>query len=290
MIKLIASDMDGTLVTGHIEISEFTANAVKKAQAMGIKFVAATGRNYQEASTPLKQAGITADIIGVNGAAIFTADGECLETNPIGKEDAAKLLQLFHEHGIYAEIATNQGVFGESQSQRIEYFAEHIAEMMPHMTFKQALAMAATKMQFFHITYVKQLSEVIKRDGVDVLKFFLISADGEKSFAPLREALNREFNNIALTSSGKYNIEINHINAQKGIIVRNLAEEMGIAPEEVMTIGDSYNDISMLEYAGVSFAMENANDDIKKVAKYQTTSNDDDGVGKAILRAIEENL
>ena len=93
-----------------------------------------------------------------------------------------------------------------------------------------------------------------------------------------------------MTSSGQNNIEVNHKNAQKGIAVAHVAHERGIPLEDVMTIGDNFNDVSMLQTAGVSFAMGNAEIEVKEYAKYITDTNLEAGVGKAILRAISENL
>jgi len=290
VIKLIASDMDGTLVTGHIDISETTRKAIKKAQELGIHFVAATGRNYQEASIPLKNAGIVADIIGVNGAAVFSSTGEILETNPINKTTALAILDLLDEYKIYYEVVGQGMVYSQQKSKRLEYFASHITDEIPHLTFKQALAMAATRLQFFDVEMVDDMRELIHRPEMQVLKIFSIAQDGDKSFRPVKEIIAQRFPDLAVSSSGNHNMEITDIHAQKGVAVKKLAERLGISADEVMTIGDSYNDLSMLEYAGVSFAMGNANEDVKQHAKYVTDTNEEDGVGKAIMRAIEEKL
>ncbi len=93
-----------------------------------------------------------------------------------------------------------------------------------------------------------------------------------------------------MTSSGNNNIEINHKYAQKGIAVSHVAKERGVDLEHVMTIGDNLNDLSMIQVAGVSFAMGNALNELKEEAKYLTDENVNSGVGKAIIRAIEEQL
>lgn len=282
--------MDGTLVSGHLSIAPETAEAVKFAQKQGIEFVVATGRNYQEASVPLKNAGIECGMITVNGAQVYDKNGETVTVVDIDKEAVAEILDIFEENNIYAEIATDKGIFSESHAQRIEYFASHIAEAIPHLTYKQALALASTRMEFFHITYVKSIREVAKRSDIRVLKLFVINPDGDKVLGPLSKEISEKIPDVVITSSGTYNIEINHKNAQKGIAVARLAHQLGIEQSEVMAIGDSFNDVSMLQYAGVSFAMGNAEQEIKEYAKYETDSNNDNGVGKAILKAINEDL
>ncbi|NLL32542.1 MAG: HAD hydrolase family protein, partial [Enterococcus cecorum] len=78
--------------------------------------------------------------------------------------------------------------------------------------------------------------------------------------------------------------------AQKGIAVKKIAEMLNIPLSQAMTIGDNFNDLSMIQEAGVSFAMENAVDELKQAAKYIADTNINSGVGKAIRRAIDENL
>jgi Cof subfamily protein (haloacid dehalogenase superfamily) len=281
--------MDGTLITGHVSISKKTQEAIRFAQSKGIKFIAATGRNYQEAITPLQKAGLATDVIGVNGAAVYSHDGKIIETNPIAHETLIRLMNLLDEHHIYYEVVEKKTVYIEDQAKRLEYFAAHIAHTIPHLTFKQALTLAATRMSFFPVTTVPNLREVVKQEGFTSLKVFSIAID-PKSFIPVKEAIAKDFPDLAVSSSDTHNMEITDINGQKGIAVKNYAQKLGIDASEVMAIGDSYNDLSMLEYAGVSFAMGNADDFIKSKAKYVTTTNEEDGVALAIMRAIEENL
>lgn len=85
-------------------------------------------------------------------------------------------------------------------------------------------------------------------------------------------------------------MEINHRKGQKGIAVARMAAKRQISLDEVMTIGDNLNDVSMLQTAGVSFAMGNGVVEVKEYAKYITDTNVNAGVGKAIVRAIDEDL
>ncbi|MDR2465295.1 MAG: Cof-type HAD-IIB family hydrolase [Streptococcaceae bacterium] len=290
MIQLIVSDMDGTLVSGHVKITDFTAKMVKKAQEDGIRFLCATGRNLQEAQKPLKDAEIECEIIGVNGAIVYDKQGKILSTNPISTETSLKLVELFRQHELYAELGTVNGVFSESQTKRLEFFTRHMAESTPPRSFKESLILASTAMSYFHITYVEDLETVIQSDSEEVVKFFLMAENGEEQLLPLKKEIEESFDDLVVTSSGQHNIEINHIDAQKGFAVKRIAEEMGIDKESVMAIGDSFNDISMLDYAGASFAMGQAKEEIKQHAKYVTESNQNDGVAHAIERVLNGEL
>lgn len=286
---MIASDMDGTLLTSHLSISELNKDAVLKAQEQGIEFMVATGRAYTEAKPPLEDAGIRCGMITGNGAQAFDADGNEIFTISIDKKIAKKVMVILRENGLYFELMTSKGVYSDSQPQRLENFATLLAENIPHITFKMAIAMASTHLNMLHINYTESYDELIESDDIEVLKVITFSDGGQEVLQPIAREIEK-LDDVHVTSSFPNNIEINHKEAQKGVAVKRLAEAKGIDLKEVMTIGDNFNDVSMLEVAGVSFAMGNAEDDVKKVAKYEAETNVNDGVGKAILRAISENL
>lgn len=286
---MIASDMDGTLLTSHLSISELNKDAVLKAQEQGIEFMVATGRAYTEAKPPLEDAGIRCGMITGNGAQAFDADGNEIFTISIDKKIAKKVMAILRENGLYFELMTSKGVYSDSQPQRLENFATLLAENIPHITFKMAIAMASTHLNMLHINYTESYDELIESDDIEVLKVITFSDGGQEVLQPIAREIEK-LDDVHVTSSFPNNIEINHKEAQKGVAVKRLAKAKGIDLKEVMTIGDNFNDVSMLEVAGVSFAMGNAEDGVKKVAKYEAETNVNDGVGKAILRAISENL
>lgn len=289
MIKLIASDMDGTLLDSKMGISKDNASAIREAERLGIEFMVATGRAYTEARPALEEAGIDCAMITLNGAKVFDKYGNSLFTAGIEKATVHAILDLLDERGIYFEISTNDGVYSEKQEQRIENFASHIATTMPHLTYKVAIAMASAHLALLDITYVKNIRAVIDQPTFEVLKIIAFSMDGPKALGPASIEINK-LPDLVVTSSAQNNIEINHKNAQKGIAVAHVAKDRGIVAADVMTIGDNFNDVSMLDWAGVSFAMGNAELEVKDHAKYITSTNLENGVGEAILRAIREDL
>ncbi|MHC5227150.1 Cof-type HAD-IIB family hydrolase [Enterococcus sp. LJL99] len=289
MIKLIASDMDGTLLDSKMSISSDNASAIREANRLGIEFMVATGRAYTEAKPALEEAGIDCAMIALNGAQVFDKLGNSLFTAGIEKQKANAIIDILEENDIYFEVSTNKGIFSQQQERRIENFASHIATTMPHLTYKVAIAMAAAHLSLLAINYVDDIRAVIEKDDVEVLKIIGFSMDGPKVLGPASLEIEK-LGELAITSSAQNNIEINHVRAQKGIAVAQVAKERGILPEEVMTIGDNFNDVSMLQWAGVSFAMGNAELAVKDEAKYTTSTNLENGVGEAILRAIREDL
>lgn len=289
MIKLIASDMDGTLLDSKMSISSDNASAIREAERLGIEFMVATGRAYTEAKPALEEAGIDCAMITLNGAKVFDKHGQALFTAGIEKQTTAAILDILDAHDIYFELSTNKGIYSERQEKRIENFASHIATTMPHLTYKVAIAMASAHLSLLDITYIEDMRELIKQDDIEVLKIIGFSIDGAKVLSPASTKI-RQLPELVVTSSAQNNIEINHKNAQKGIAVAKVAKERGLSAKEVMTIGDNFNDVSMLQWADVSFAMGNAELEVKDHAKYVTSTNLENGVGEAILRSIREDL
>ncbi len=289
MIKLIASDMDGTLFGAKMNISESNVAAIEEANRRGIVFMVATGRGHAEAKPALDEAGIVCSMINVNGAQAFDEKGQVLFTIGIEKENARKVIEILESRGLYFEMATNQGIYSNSQANRLENTAAYLANQLEHLTFKMALAMAAAHIEMLHINYVKNYDTLLDNDQLEVLKFIVFSQEGPKVLKPTAEELEN-LADVIVTSSHTTNIEINHKSAQKGYAVERIAKQMGIPLSQVMTIGDNLNDISMLKIAGVSFAMGNGEKRVKEVAKYETATNLENGVGEAIMRAINENL
>lgn len=289
MIKMIASDMDGTLLSSHLAISETNKEAVLEAQAQGIEFMVATGRAYSEAKPALDDAGIKCCMITGNGAQIFDENGEAIVTFSIDKKTTKEIMTTLREKNLYFELMTTNGVYAESQPQRVENFATLLANQVPHLTFKMAIAMASTHLNMLPVHYINNYDDLLIDNSVEILKVIAFSDEGPKLLRPIADELEAN-GPLYVTASFPNNIEINHKDAQKGNAVKLMAEKRGIELEDVMTIGDNFNDVSMLKVAGVSFAMGNAEEDVKKIAKYEADTNMNHGVGKAILRAISENL
>lgn len=289
MIKMIASDMDGTLLSSHLAISETNKEAVLEARAQGIEFMVATGRAYSEAKPALDDAGIKCCMITGNGAQIFDENGEAIVTFSIDKKTTKEIMTTLREKNLYFELMTTNGVYAESQPQRVENFATLLANQVPHLTFKMAIAMASTHLNMLPVHYINNYDDLLVDDSVEILKVIAFSDEGPKLLRPIADELEAN-GPLYVTASFPNNIEINHKDAQKGNAVKLMAEKRGIELEDVMTIGDNFNDVSMLKVAGVSFAMGNAEEDVKKIAKYEADTNMNHGVGKAILRAISENL
>lgn len=289
MIQMIASDMDGTLLDEHMQITNENIQAIQFAKEKGIQFMVCTGRNITEVLPALNDAKLTCPMITLNGAQAFDQEKNVLFTAGIEQKLALAIIEILEQEQIYYEISTNEGTFSQDLARRIETFSAFLCERMPHLTYQMAIAMTSARFEQLPIKIVDNLTAYITKPDVQVLKIIGFDHKRPEILAKVRQKL-QSFDELAVTSSGSNNIEINHREAQKGLAVQHMAKLLQIPLSQVMTIGDNLNDLSMIQAAGVSFAMGNAIEELKKAAKYQTDTNVNSGVGKAILRAINEKL
>ncbi|MHC9533531.1 Cof-type HAD-IIB family hydrolase [Dellaglioa sp. L3N] len=267
MIKIIASDMDGTLLNNENSISEGNVAAIKKAQALGVTFVVATGRSYDEVKPLIDAAGISAPMINFNGGATTTEAGEQIHGFPIAKEEAQSLIKFLKEEQAFFKVMTSNGVYSDDPLRYDE---------------------AVVKLQLSPIHYVDDYSEIITDSELDLFKFLIRKTDESDDLSVIKRKIE-ETTSLVVTSSGDNNLEVNHSNAQKGIALKRFADDLGVPMSEVMAIGDNLNDISMLKAVGVSYAMENGHQENKDVANHRAKTNAEDGVGLAILEQLAQD-
>lgn len=288
MLKLIASDMDGTLLNEKIKIPKANAQAVKEAQQQGVHFLIATGRSYDQAYPLMEEAGLVSPIIALNGAQMFDENGKLLFSRGLEKDSVLQMLNDIRESGSHGEIMTTDGIFSDSREKRLKAFAYMMQDINPQLSFEEAMNYSEKRMKELNVTFVNDYEEVIDKDSLAVLKVSAYHEEGTAVLEPLTEEILSEQDELAITSSSHNNIEINHQSAQKGIALQEYADRLDIQSKEVMAIGDNINDLSMLEWAGYSFAMENARSEAKQAATYRTSSNDKNGVAEAITLLLLE--
>ena len=288
-IRLIASDMDGTLVNDKGIISEENITAIRKAQEMGIKVAIATGRPYDGTKREMEEAGLVLPLICLNGAEIFTEKGENLKTTPLSKEVAREIFKVCKQKGVYCDVFTNQGILSDSEEEHLEMFYDilKISDPSPDLTKEKALEKVKDRIEKENVRFVSEYDKEINDDSLQINKLVLFSNDATL-LRSAREALDELDLVLKISSSSPNNIEINHPDVHKGAAVEYLAETLGIQMDEVMTIGDNLNDMTMLRMAGRGVAMENAAEEIKRVVKYHTKANYENGVAYAIEDMIKD--
>lgn len=285
-MKLIATDLDGTLLNEKGEISKENVQAIKTAMDEGIEFIVATGRSYNAACKPLHAAGLSAPVISLNGANTFAADQTMLQNIAMEKSVAREIQQLCEKEDIYIEFFTNNGIYSKSRTYFVEVMVDVMKSANPNVSESEIREDAKQRLQEEQVEFIESFDTLYDMENLEIYKILGFSLEKEK-LTHVHQQLADE-KTLAITSSGDINIEFNHVDAQKGLALETLAKSMDIAMKDVMTLGDNFNDASMLQMAGRGVAMGNAEPEIKAMCDYTTKANDEHGVAVAIEEMLKE--
>ncbi|MGC2695355.1 MAG: Cof-type HAD-IIB family hydrolase [Candidatus Angelobacter sp.] len=273
-IQLLALDIDGTLLDPQFKVSSQNLLALRTAHAAGIEIVLATGRRHDYALPIAEEIGVPAWLISSNGAVIRSSAGETFHCDRLPAATARKLLRhmdafrgnavlTFDRQGNDALILEGFEELNQSISRWIEMNSPYIQYVSP-----LELALTEDPIQAMFGGTVARMEEARKRlsqaDFLDEITIMKTQYDHRDLC--ILDILNRA--------------------CSKGHALRRWVEERGIPREQVMAIGDNYNDVEMLEYAGVAVVMGNASYDLKQSGWKVTASNAENGVA----RALEEIL
>lgn len=275
-INLVALDLDGTLFDNSSRISKHNFETIRRISDMGIHVVISTGRPFSGLPfEQIKNSGI-AYAITTNGSAVYeTASGRCLFENAMSEDIIFPILDFLLTKDIHMDAFI--GGKGYSPTQCI--------------AAAQKLCLPASIKQYVTGTriHVDNLPQFIHENQLLVQKMTLnFFPDGDGVLKDREEVRKFLESNPAIdTVCGGYNnLEFTRSGVNKGVGLLRLAEILGINPSATMAIGDSGNDLAILQAAGIGVAMDNADDVIKAHADYITASNEEDGVAKAIEHFI----
>ena len=266
--KLIAFDLDGTLLDGKKNIPPENMAALKAAAEQGIQLVPATGRIYAGLPQPLKDLPFLRWCITVNGAYVYDA----LEEKAVYREDipmelALRVIDYMEENHLFYDCYKDNWGYMDRR------FYEQAVDFMPDKGILDLLVRLRTP--------VESLRATIQDSGTGVQKLQAYFTDLEERARQLR-LLPERFPELAVTSSVKNNIELNLASANKGTALEALCRHLGIAMEETIAFGDGTNDLTMLRAAGLGVAMGNAVPEVKAAADRVTDDNEHAGVAKVI--------
>jgi Cof subfamily protein (haloacid dehalogenase superfamily) len=261
-IRLVLSDVDGTLVTSKKELTPEAVRAVEQLGEAGILFAVTSGRPPRGLSMLIDPLVLTTPISGFNGGLIVSRDLVTMQELTIRDEVVGPIIEVLRSHDL--SVWVYQGT---------DWFVLDLDG--PHVAHEAIVC------QF-------NPTELDDFDGVrgDIVKIVGVSDDPaviETATGALDDAFSRD---VSATSSQTYYIDITHQDANKGRVVDFLAETFSIGAEHVATIGDMSNDVLMFERSGLSIAVGNASDDVKAQATHATTSNDENGFANAVERFI----
>lgn len=275
MIKLVAVDMDGTLLAPDGHISGRNAQVIRYIQNKGVEFLVCTGRSYIDALIPLKEAELKGAAVCMNGASIYDPGGRLIHKKELYIQQVKQILECCRGEDIIFDFMTDRGSCTiASEEEFRDCFERNVLLPMAEYTYEGVR-------QRFHFLPREELFE----QGLEFFKISVIHESPEV-LKRIRERLSA-VPELAVASSFRTNLELTHREAQKGRALAAYASMKGIRLDETMAIGDSENDLSMLSMSlKYTVAMENAMESIKRAAKCQTRSNSQDGVAYAIENLV----
>ena len=274
-IKLIALDLDGTLLNSEKQLSEKDAGALEKAVAQGIEIVPATGRFFRGMPQVIRELPFVRYVISVNGAQVYDAEADktvCSSEIPLSRA-LSVMEKLDGLDVIYDCYQDGWGWMTQSLYDKAEEYAANIHSLKMIRELR---------------TPVPELKAELEKRGRGIQKIQIFFKDMTLRKQALAE-LPREFSDLAVTTSIVNNIEINSRGATKGIALEKLAQYLEIPIESTVAFGDDTNDITMLQAAGIGVAMGNADEKVKSSADYITLDCDDSGVAHALRHFLWEN-
>lgn len=275
--RLIALDLDGTVLNSRKEITPRTREVLAAARARGIVTVIATGRTPQSALYFSRQIG-GGPVICCNGAAILDESGAMAVARSIPRAPLGRLLELCRETRVVVECYTPGGIVLDRP---LELARIYLAWVRPRLSLVQALMSLASHSRLNRIRPVRSLLKWWERpDLPPVLKLMVL---GEREqLAALARRISREMPGLEVSSSGPDNLEIMASGVSKGSGLELLGARLKIPREAILAFGDAGNDREMLRYAGLGVAMGNASDEIKAIAGRVTATCDEDGVARVV--------
>ncbi|MGE6630308.1 Cof-type HAD-IIB family hydrolase [Bacillus sp. NPDC077027] len=286
-MQLIATDLDGTLLNSEHKVSAENEKALKEAAANGIEVVVSTGRAYFDVKAIFDQLGMNTWVISANGAVIHDPKGHIFHSAPLHKSRAKQILKWLEERNYYYEVFTNEAIFTPNNGRELLAIEiDRLKSANPQTdgeVLKHAAEVQYSQSGFAYInTYEDLFDEGKEIDFYNILGFTFYADKLKAGW----EAFEHD-EDITLVSSADHNFEIGSKFASKGQALTRLAERLGIDLNKTAAVGDSLNDYSMLEAAGIGVAMGNARADIKEMADVVTLTNDENGVAHMIRHILK---
>lgn len=262
-IRLVALDLDDTLLDSRLEISRECREAIEEVSRRGVKVTLATGRMFKSALRYADQLSMNLPLITYQGAWVKNSgSGETIYYRPVPPEYGLEFLKRVRDLGCHYQTYLDD-----------ELYLERLTS--------EGLAYA--RMAGVEPVVVDRLEPVVEQGP---LKMLIIEED-ISLLDKWEQELKAEFGQfLYITRSKPHYLEAMHPEATKGRALAALASYYGIEREEVMAVGDSYNDMDMIQWAGLGVAVANARSPVRQVADYVTLSNDEHGVAEALKRFI----
>lgn len=268
-IKLVAIDLDGTLLNEEHKISPEVKQAIQAARQAGVKIVICTGRPFPGATAFLKELDLSADddyVITYNGGLVQEVkSGKVVVRHMMDHDDYLTLQAAAQEAGSHFHAIHNEGIFTPNSD---------ISEYSVREAYLIGLPLFYRKPEDMDPSVIYNKMMMIDKEPVL-----------EAAISRLPKFL---WDKYTILRSEPFFLEVLNKQASKGTAVKDLAELLNIPRESVMALGDGGNDVDMIEWAGIGVAMDNARDEVKAVADHITASNRENGVAQALETFVLE--
>ncbi len=265
-IALLAIDLDGTLLTTQRRVSDANVEAISQARGMGVEVVPVSARPPFGMKAVIDRVGLNDFLVAYNGAYVaHQSSGEVLFHRPMAASDAATIVRLTRDHELYVGYYVG-----------MQWYVERVCEEM-HF---EARGLNATPII---------VADLINDAPPQPDKFIVIDLANTDRLERFYQATQSLTPHLNIHYSSSVSIEIGDRAASKGMALEFLSKRLGTPRDRVMAIGDSFNDLSMLEFAGVGIAVGNAPPEVQARADGVVASNDADGVAEAIRQYILGN-
>lgn len=262
MYKLIAIDVDDTLLNDDLVVTEGTRRALESAIAQGVTVTLATGRMFASAQKIAKGINLNVPIITYQGALVKTLlDGEVLYERSVPTDAAKELHAYCEEHRLHLQLYVDDELYGTEENERIQAYSK--LSNIPYRIerdFSKLIELPMNKMLL-----------IDEPDKLDAIAIQLQPLIGDR---------------VHITKSKAHYLEIMHKEGTKGHALQFMANHIGCTMEETIAIGDAWNDREMIQAAGLGVAMGNAVPSLKEIADYVTLSNNEDGVRHVIDKFV----
>ena len=265
--KIVACDMDGTLLNGEGQLTERTVSTINRCANEGLYVTLCTGRPYVALAPYLEKLDIRIPLITYNGGILADAKtGEALYERGLSKEDTLAVLEVGKKLGISMTVWARNELFMNRM--------DEMGKIYKKAVFVEPVMFDPENPCFTDRNVTKYLWYAPEKDVKELMKVL-------PGMLPDTVA--------CFTSTPEY-IEIVRKDVNKGDALYALCDCLGIPREESVAVGDGLNDLSMIKAAGLGVAMKNAAEEVTKAAKYVTSSNNEDGVAELLCLLLEGRL
>lgn len=282
MIKLIASDLDGTLLDEPNRISKINLDAIEYAYQKGAKFCFSTGRDLQSVKDITCLLNHKPVLLLGNGSEVYDEDENLVFQNFFNNKYLEEVCEIMNKHDVPHMIFTTDGFYTTTNPIEVRRrFIERIGKIknqeMAHIFATNMDKPCNNLVQIEDIQEFAKTKKVLKVEGFHY---------NSKPVEDVKKVLEK-FTELSHLSTGKNNVEVTNLTATKGLALKRYCEYANIKEDEVMVMGDSHNDLSMFEFFKYSFAPENSIQEIKNFAYKVVKSCDEHGVSQAIYEFIK---